>query len=141
MEAAPAPRFVAALAVLAVLGSWLYQRGRSHPAATLRPRSVLVADFANRTGDPVFEGTLEPAFGIALEGASFISSYNRATPARSPRSSSPERPGFSDAMARLVAVREGVNVVTSGTVERQGDGYAVSVHAVDAGDRKADRGA
>ena len=46
-------------------------------AAAQKTQSVLVADFANHTGDPVFDGTLEPAFTLALEGASFVSSYNR----------------------------------------------------------------
>ena len=33
--------------------------------------------------------------------------------------------------ARLVAVREGVNVVISGAVKKQGDGYSIDVKAVD----------
>ena len=48
------------------------------PATAQTTQSVLIADFANRTGDAVFDGTLEPAFGLALEGASFVSSYNRS---------------------------------------------------------------
>ena len=47
--------------------------------AAIATRPVLISDFENRTGEPVFDGTLEPAFGLALEGASFISSYNRAS--------------------------------------------------------------
>ena len=120
------------MAVLAALGSWLYQRGRVHPSVTLRPQSVLIADFENRTGEAVFEGTLESAFGIALEGASFITSYNRASARKIAAQLQPGAAGLSDAVARLVAVREGVQVVAGGSIERQGDGYAVEVHAVDA---------
>jgi hypothetical protein len=38
---------------------------------------VLVADFSNHTGDPIFDGTLEPVVKIALEGAGFIAAYDR----------------------------------------------------------------
>ena len=41
-------------------------------AAAHNPVSVLVADFTNHTGDPIFDDTLEPMFNIALEGASFV---------------------------------------------------------------------
>jgi serine/threonine protein kinase len=41
------------------------------------PVGVLVADFTNHTGDPVFDDTLEPMFNVALEGASFINAFNR----------------------------------------------------------------
>jgi len=47
------------------------------PAAAHAPLSLLIADFDNKTGDSVFDGTLEPMLGIALEGAPFISSFNR----------------------------------------------------------------
>ena len=81
----------AAAIVVAMLlaggGFWVYQKGRGAKVATQKPQSVLVADFANHAGDAVFDGTLEPAFTIALEGASFVSSSTGARHARSPRSS------------------------------------------------------
>ena len=44
------------------------------PSPTARaPVVVLVADFDNRTGDPVFDGTLQHALTLATEEASFIS--------------------------------------------------------------------
>ena len=52
--------------VLAAAGLWIYGRGRAAKRATQKTQSVLVADFANHTGDPVFDGTLEPAFTVAL---------------------------------------------------------------------------
>ena len=49
------------------------------PAAVSRARrcSVLIADFDNQANDPVFTGSLEQALNIAIEGASFITSYSR----------------------------------------------------------------
>ena len=129
IRAGVAAAVVAALA----LGFWAFRRGR--PAAAPRggpPRSVLIADFENRTGDPVFDGTLENAFGIALEDAAFITSYRRDTARRVAAQLQPGATGLTEALARLVAAREGVSVVTSGSVEPKGSGYTVSVKAVDA---------
>ena len=49
----------------------------SSKKAAHAPVSVLVADFTNHTGDPIFDDTLEPMFNVALEGASFVNAYNR----------------------------------------------------------------
>ena len=38
---------------------------------------MLVADFNNKTGDPVFDGVVEQALGLGIEGASFITAYPR----------------------------------------------------------------
>ena len=41
------------------------------------PMSVVIADFQNNTSDAAFDGVLEPMLRRALEGASFISAYDR----------------------------------------------------------------
>ncbi len=124
----------AVLAGLAVGGTvWLAKRRPAAPTASApKTQSLLIADFENRTGDPVFSGTLESAFGIAVEGASFVTTYSRASARKIASQLQPGTEGLPDAVARLVAVREGVQVVASGSVERKGDGYAVEVRAVDA---------
>ena len=58
-------------------GFLLRSRFTPQPVVAHAPVSVLIADFDNKTGDAVFDGTLEPMLGIALEGAPFISSFNR----------------------------------------------------------------
>ncbi len=121
-----------AAVVLAASGLFIYERGRSAKRTTQKTQSVLVADFTNRTGDPVFDGTLEPAFTVALEGASFVSSYSRSNARKVAAQLQPGATTLDANLARLVAAREGVNVVTSGSVDKSGDGYEVSVQAVDA---------
>ncbi|HET6934801.1 MAG TPA: protein kinase [Candidatus Angelobacter sp.] len=92
---------------------------------------VLLADFKNETADSVFDGTLESSFGLAMEGAPFISAYNRTTAHKIMARIKPDAPGMDESNASLVAVREGVNVVISGAVKREGDGYRLSCRAVD----------
>ncbi len=127
--------------MLAAGGVWIARTpSRSASAAPKgAPKivSVLIADFENKTGEPVLDGTLEPAFAIALEGAPFISSYSRAGARKIAAQLQPGATGLTEAGARLVAVREGVNVVVSGAVEKSGEGYEVSVHAMDAATGKS----
>src|SRR5262249_8281723 len=129
----PAVAAAVAAVLLGAAGLWIYERGRSAKgAAPQRTQSVLVADFANHTGDPVFDGTLEPASTVALEGASFVTSYSRANALKVAAQLQPGATALDPNLARLVAAREGVNAVTSGSVDKNGDGYEVSVQAVDA---------
>jgi len=119
---------VAGLAVGGVV--WLARR-RPATQAPEAARPVLVADFENKTGDPVFDGTLETAFSIALEDASFITSYRRDAARKVAEQLQPGTAGLPEKVARLVAAREGVSVVTSGSVSAEGSGYKVSVRALD----------
>jgi tetratricopeptide (TPR) repeat protein len=132
------PAAIATAAALVLLAAGYFLARRSRPAASqtsssasIATRSVLVADFDNRTGDPVFDATLEPSFGVALEGASFISSYSRASARKIAAQLQPGNSGLTESVARLVAGREGVNVVAAGSIEKKGDGYTVSVKALD----------
>ncbi|HTT22572.1 MAG TPA: protein kinase [Candidatus Sulfotelmatobacter sp.] len=95
------------------------------------PVSILVSDFNNETSDPVFDETLEPAFNVAMEGASFISSYNRGTAHRIAAKLQPGATRMDEQLARLVATREGINTVISGSIKREGDSYRLSIRAVE----------
>jgi eukaryotic-like serine/threonine-protein kinase len=126
------PRLMAAslVVVLTLLGgTWWYAR-KSIPTPEHEPVSVLIADFQNSTGDPAFDGTLEQALGISVEGASFITAYPRADAVRLARSA---RVGdrLDDTVSRLIAVREGIKVLLGGAIAREGSGYRVTVRADD----------
>jgi tetratricopeptide (TPR) repeat protein len=118
---------LAAAVAAALLGlsglTWWYTR----PPVEREPVLVVLADFENRTGDPAFNGTLEPMLKRALEGASFISAYDRDAVLRQLGVRPPER--FDEAAARAVAVQQGLGVVLAGAIEPQGRGYRVSVRA------------
>ena len=95
------------------------------------PVSVLVADVQNGTSDSVFDGTLEPAFNLALEGASFIDSYSRGDAKRVAAQLRPGSTSLDEPIARLVAQREGVSVVIGGSINPEGNGYRIDTRAVD----------
>jgi tetratricopeptide (TPR) repeat protein len=93
---------------------------------------VLIADFANDTGDSVFDGTLEPMLGVALEGASFITGYKRDQAHRVAAQLRPGATKLDETLARLVATREGVNVVVAGSVLQTPSGYNIQEKTIDA---------
>ena len=122
-----------ALAVLLV-GSLVALRfkGTPHPPPAHAPVSVLVADFTNHTGDPLFDGTLEPMFNYALEGASFVNAYNRGNARRLAGQLPNPTDELDEQSARLVAVGQGLGAVVTGSLSRRSDGYKLSVEALDA---------
>ncbi|MBV9771415.1 MAG: protein kinase, partial [Bryobacterales bacterium] len=123
---------LSALAVLIVLlvGALVYSLRSKAPAVTHGPVKILVSDFSNQTGNPVLNGTLEPVLSTALEGASFITTYNRGD-ARKTLSKLSGSTKLDENSARLIAQREGVGVVVTGSVRRDGSKYAVSAQAID----------
>ena len=106
-------------------GIWWYQRQFIPPAAH-DPVSVIIADLQNNTNDATFDRTLEPMIKRALEGAGFITAYDRsgirglgAKP----------REQLDDTAAHELAVQQGLNVVLSGSIESQGTGYKIALKA------------
>jgi tetratricopeptide (TPR) repeat protein/tRNA A-37 threonylcarbamoyl transferase component Bud32 len=122
------PLLVAVVTLLLAVsvGTWWYSR-QSIPPEPHAPVSVLIADFQNLTNDRTFDRTLEPMLKRALEGASFISAFDRSGISGTLGVRPPEQ--LDETSAREIAVKQGLGVVLSGSIERQGDGYAISVKA------------
>jgi len=136
----PAPRTThywkwasAALGVLLVIAVLAFRlKGPVKPPPVHAPVSVLVADFANTTGDSIFDETLEPPLSVALEDASFISSYNRNQAKKIAAQLQPGTSALEETTARLVGVREGISFIVAGLIEKRGSGYKVRSRALEA---------
>ena len=122
----------AALAVLLIAAVVTFRLMSSKPKGAHPPVSVLVADFTNHTGDPAFNGTLEPMFNVALEGASFINAYNRGNARRLAQKLPNPTDILDEQPARLVAMSQGISAVIAGEISRRGNSYTVSAMALDA---------
>jgi tetratricopeptide (TPR) repeat protein len=109
---------------------WL--KGPTKPKAPHAPVSVLVADLTNHTGDPIFDGTLEPMLNVALEGASFVNAFNRGDARKLAQQLPHPADKLDEQSARLVAISQGLGAVVTGSLSRRGDGYKLSVEALDA---------
>jgi len=110
---------------------WRLTVGR--PAALPPPHdpvTVLIADFENRANDPVFDGSLEQPLGVAMEGASFITTYPRKDATQIARRLKPET-RLDEVAALLVANREGIPLVFAGTISSADGGYRLTVRAIE----------
>ncbi len=119
--------------VIAIAGTvgW-FLKSRPQSAATHKNVTVLLADFRNGTSDSVFDGTIEPTVALQLEGAPFISVFNRAQARAALNELKPGSSQLDEANARLVAVREGIDLVVSGQVTSSGSGYKIVSKVTDA---------
>jgi tetratricopeptide (TPR) repeat protein len=124
---------VAAAGVLVLLGlsvgTWYYTR-QNAPEGPHEPVSVIIADFENRTGEATFDRTLEPTLRRALEGAGFITAYDRVGIRRTLGTVVPAK--FDETATRELAVKQGLGVVLSGSIEKQGSGYRIAMKATQA---------
>jgi serine/threonine protein kinase/tetratricopeptide (TPR) repeat protein len=109
-------------------GIWWYFRPPPPPVAH-DPVSVVIADLQNNTGDSTFDRLLEPTLKRALETASFVSAYDRAGIRSTLGVRPPEQ--LDEMAARELAVKQGLNVVLSGSLDRQGNGYGISIKAAE----------
>jgi eukaryotic-like serine/threonine-protein kinase len=122
----------AAVAVVIVAlvagGIFLY----SHRARALTAKdSILLSDFVNTTGDPVFDGTLRQALAVQLEQSPYLNIFpqERVRDTLRYMGHSPDERVTPD-LARQVCQREGVKAVLNGTISAVGTQYVVGVDAV-----------
>jgi tetratricopeptide (TPR) repeat protein/predicted Ser/Thr protein kinase len=125
---------VAGVLIAAIAGgsAW-YLLGRRYAAksAAHGPVSVLIGDFANHTGDPVLDNTLEPMLGVAMEGASFINVYSRGDARKLAKKLPNPTDTLDEQSSRLVAMNQGVSAVITGDISLRGDQYDISAVALD----------
>src|SRR5262249_9640642 len=115
--------------VLFVLGGLIaggfYLRWRQSGALTTKV-TILIADFVNATGDPVFDGTLKQALAVQLEQ----SPYLNIVPDQKVRKtlqfmgrSADER--VNGSVAREICERENIKAMLAGTISAIGSQYVV----------------
>ena len=133
---APARLTLAVAALLIVLLSgaagWFLSRQSAPVSVAHEPISVLIGDFENQTGDPVFDGVVEQALSLGIEGASFINSFPRR---EALRAAAAIKPGsrLDEETARLVAFRENLGLVIVGAIASRGSGYHITIKGVGPG--------
>ncbi len=119
----------AAVVIALVAGTFYVAQQLSAPVKTPDPVTVIIADLQNNTGDPSFDRTLEPVIGRALEGAGFISAFHRNRIRNGLGVAPPEK--FDETAARELAVKQGLPIVLAGAIDPRGDGYDISVKALE----------
>src|SRR3989454_674240 len=118
----------AVIVVAAGVAGFLYTR---RARALTEKDSILLTDFVNTTGDPVFDGTLKQALAVQLEQSPFLNVFPQERVRDTLRymgRSSDER--LTPDLARQVCQREGIKAVLNGSIATIGSQYVVGVDAI-----------
>jgi tetratricopeptide (TPR) repeat protein len=118
-------------ALLAAAATFAWTRPAS---AVLTARdAIILADFLNTTGDPVFDSTLKVALTVALEQSPFLKVFpdDHAHEALVLMKRSPDE-GITRPLARQIAQREQLKALVAGSITSLGRHYVVGLEAVNA---------
>ena len=121
----------AAIALVAVVVGVLYWR--SHRIIHLSEKDTIVlADFANSTGDPVFDGTLKQALAIQLEQSPFLNVLSDKQVSDTLKlMNHPDTERLTQTTARAVCLRADSRAVLAGSIAPIGDRYRIDLKTVD----------
>ena len=128
------------VAVALAVGGYLWWRGhqgashfRKIGAATFvihERDSVILSDFTNQTGDPVFDTTLTQALEIQLEQSPFLTVIGQQHLRQSLQYlGKPPDAKITPEIAREIGIREGIKAIINGTISRLGNDYIVTLEA------------
>ena len=122
----PAAAIVAILAVCA----FFYLR---HPSALTERDSILLTDFANMTGDTVFDGTLKKALAVDLEQSPFLNVVpdRRIQQTLKFMGRAPDERVTSE-VGREICQRNGIKAMLTGSIALLGSQYVISLEAINA---------
>ena len=118
------------IAIAAGASSWL-------TSARLQPLTaqdtIVLADFQNTTGEPVFDGALKVALAVALEQSPFLKVFpdERARDTLS-LMQRPSDAQITRGLAREIARREQLKALIAGSIARLGSNYVLTLEAINA---------
>jgi len=118
------------LASAALLSVFLYFHFRKPPQLTDKD-VIVIADFANTTGDPVFDSTLKEALAVDLEQSPFLNvlSDRRLNEILKLMGRAPEQRITQD-VGRDVCMRTGSKALLAGSIASLGSHYEIVLKAV-----------
>src|ERR1700677_5140242 len=92
--------------------------------------SLILADFVNHTGDPVFDTTLNQALQIDLEQSPVLNIVSQQHLAQSVKYlGKPDDTPITPEIAREIGEREGVKAILTGTIANLGKEYVITLSA------------
>jgi eukaryotic-like serine/threonine-protein kinase len=123
------PGILGLFVIAALVAGALHRRLRQDVKLTDKD-TVLVSDFNNRTGDPVFDGTLKQALSIQLEQTPFLNLISDQKVQATLRLMGREDRGVSRDTALEICQRVNGKAVIAGSIVSVGKEYVVSLEAL-----------
>jgi serine/threonine protein kinase/Flp pilus assembly protein TadD len=123
------PIFAAVLLLAASLSTYRYVRWRQSYRFN-QNETLVLADFSNTTGDPVFNETLKQALRVQLEQSPFLYVLSeRQVSQQLKYMRRPEDQLLTGAVAQEVCTRSGANVLLTGSISSLGSQYVMDINA------------
>jgi len=111
------------------VGGWLFFSRKAH--ALTDKDTIILADFTNTTGDPVFDGTLRQGLSVQLEQSPFLSLVSEDRIQETLRQmSQPADAKLTPAIARELCQRTSSAAVLDASIAQVGNQYLLTVTAV-----------
>ncbi len=122
---------LAALLVALAIGGWFGVRAwRSRATPGIR-ETVLIGEFDNRTGEPVFDQTVAELLAISLEQSHRLSVYPHSRlPDVLQRMEKPADAKIDERVGLEICQREDLQALLIGSISKIGDGYIVVARAL-----------
>ncbi len=123
-----------AVILMLFVGISLYRwRFQPQPAALTNTDTIVLADFANTTGDTVFDGTLKQALAVQLGQSPFLNIFSddRTRDTLRFMGRSPDERLTRD-LARELCQRRGLKAFLAGSIAALGSHYIITLEAVNA---------
>jgi serine/threonine protein kinase/Flp pilus assembly protein TadD len=118
------------IVALAAGGFWWF-KGRSAPVVLTDKDSVVVADFSNTTGDPVFDDTLKQALSVSLRQSPFLNVLSDEKVASTLQMMTrPANTPLTPQVASELCERAGSKTFIQGSIAGLGSTYVVGLKAV-----------
>jgi eukaryotic-like serine/threonine-protein kinase len=120
---------IAGAALIAIVGAiWFFNSRRA--SALAATDTIVLADFANKTGDAVFDDTLRQGLSVQLEQSPFLSLASDSTIQQTLRlMGKPSDAKLTPEIARDLCQRTGSRAYLSGSISSLGSQYVIGVNA------------
>jgi serine/threonine protein kinase/Flp pilus assembly protein TadD len=120
---------IALIILAAIIAAGLRLRSRTSAKLTEKD-SVLLADFVNTTGDPVFDGTLKQALAVQLEQSPYLNIVPESKIGEALRyMGRPPDERLTKDVAREICLRQGIKAMLTGTIASLGNHYVITLTA------------
>ncbi|HMD87228.1 MAG TPA: protein kinase, partial [Terriglobia bacterium] len=130
---APLRRWLVAVGlvvIVAAVGTYLYL-GRRHSRRLSEQDTVVLADFANQTGDPVFDDTLKQALRVQLEQSPFLNVLPEEKVGQELGfMGKPRDTRLTREVAREICQRTGSKAMLEGSIASLGTHYVLGLNAM-----------
>jgi serine/threonine protein kinase/tetratricopeptide (TPR) repeat protein len=120
---------VAVVAVVLGVGAWLYFARKAQ--ALTEKDTIVLGDFTNTTGDPIFDDTLKTALNVSLRQSPFLNVLSDSEVAKNLKlMTRPTDTKLTPGVARELCQRAGSKAYLAGSIGSLGSEYVLALKAV-----------